>query len=219
MYFSASLTSTGFEKKKYSAFYHPTIMRSLSFFSISFTTLVLIAVFHFLIRSYVSYRFDLYLGIFITLLFFIHISPTVWIRIKQNRWVDMDILMIISVFSSVFLENWFSIALLVTIISLVSLVQACIYTKMQRLLKESYVSPQESYGTLFEGNIKCKVENIPVGSMIIIKSGETIPLDGIIVQGYASVYEGTMTGESLPAEKLVGSNVYAGTYVLKGQIV
>lgn len=55
--------------------------------------------------------------------------------------------------------------------------------------------------------------------MIIVKTGDVIPLDGFVVQGCADVDESSVTGQSVPQEKYNGSNVMAGTSVLKGTLV
>lgn len=55
------------------------------------------------------------------------------------------------------------------------------------------------------------VESVKVGDLLIVKPGESIPVDGTITKGNASINEATITGESLPVEKLIGSPVMAGT--------
>src|SRR3989338_4008002 len=55
--------------------------------------------------------------------------------------------------------------------------------------------------------IEIPIEEIEVGNVMIIKPGEKIPTDGIVVKGESSVDESMVTGESLPVEKLKGSNV------------
>ena len=55
------------------------------------------------------------------------------------------------------------------------------------------------------------VENIDAGSSVRVLPGETIPVDGVIVQGVTSVNEAVMTGESMPVDKRVGDEVCSGT--------
>ena len=55
------------------------------------------------------------------------------------------------------------------------------------------------------------VGEIAVGDGVMIKPGETIPVDGTVTEGATSVDQSVMTGESLPVDKAVGDEVYSGT--------
>ena len=59
--------------------------------------------------------------------------------------------------------------------------------------------------------IEIPVSEIMIGDIMIVKPGEKIPTDGIVVKGESSVDESMVTGESLPVEKLKGSNVIGAT--------
>ena len=55
------------------------------------------------------------------------------------------------------------------------------------------------------------VEDLIVGDLIIVKPGERIPVDGKVMEGYSSVDESMVTGESIPVEKTLGDLVISGT--------
>ncbi len=55
------------------------------------------------------------------------------------------------------------------------------------------------------------VEEVVVGDVVIVRPGEKIPVDGVIVQGYSSVDESMISGESIPVEKGEGSEVIGAT--------
>lgn len=55
------------------------------------------------------------------------------------------------------------------------------------------------------------IEDVQVGDVLLVKPGEKIPVDGIVLEGYSSVDESMLTGESLPVEKQAGSLVYGAT--------
>jgi Cu+-exporting ATPase len=55
------------------------------------------------------------------------------------------------------------------------------------------------------------IEEVQVGDTIIVKPGEKIPIDGTVTTGYSSVDEKLLTGESIPVEKTVGSDVIGAT--------
>ena len=63
------------------------------------------------------------------------------------------------------------------------------------------------------------IGDIQAGDNIIVRTGNVIPLDGKVVRGEATVNQSSMTGESLPVVKTVGSYVYAGTVAEEGECV
>jgi len=60
------------------------------------------------------------------------------------------------------------------------------------------------------------IESVKKGDILLVKPGETIPLDGLISSGSSSINQSTLTGESLPIDKLKGDKVFAGTQNLTG---
>ncbi|MEM7534214.1 MAG: hypothetical protein AAF639_18685, partial [Chloroflexota bacterium] len=66
--------------------------------------------------------------------------------------------------------------------------------------------------------IKIPFEALKSGDVVVIHTGETIPVDGIIYDGFANVNQRMLTGESQPVEKEPGQQVLAGTVVLAGTI-
>ncbi|MFO8037165.1 MAG: heavy metal translocating P-type ATPase [Anaerolineales bacterium] len=66
--------------------------------------------------------------------------------------------------------------------------------------------------------VEIPAEQVQVGDMVIVKPGEKIPVDGIVVEGHSSVDESMITGESLPVEKAVGDKVIGATLNKLGRI-
>ena len=60
---------------------------------------------------------------------------------------------------------------------------------------------------------------VKVGTLVKIKTGETIPIDGVLEDCKASIDQSTMTGEAYPVRKSSGDEVYAGTIVLDGTVL
>lgn len=62
------------------------------------------------------------------------------------------------------------------------------------------------------------VEEVEIGMVVVVKPGELIPMDGVVVAGGSSVDEAAITGESTPSDKVVKSNVFAGTLNIQGYL-
>jgi len=64
--------------------------------------------------------------------------------------------------------------------------------------------------------LQIPVEHVQLGDILIVKAGESIPVDGIVVEGNSSVDESALTGESIPAEKHIGDKVIGATVSKSG---
>lgn len=77
-----------------------------------------------------------------------------------------------------------------------------------------------SYVWILRDGIEIEIpfEQLEVGHVLVIGSGQMIPIDGVVIDGHASIDQHRLTGESQPVEKAVGDPVLAATVVLAGQI-
>lgn len=62
------------------------------------------------------------------------------------------------------------------------------------------------------------ISSIRAGEVVLVRTGEKIPVDGLVVDGQASVNQAPITGESIPQDKAAGSQVFAGTIVEAGAL-
>ena len=69
------------------------------------------------------------------------------------------------------------------------------------------LQPKEAIVLHGDEEIRIPIEEVEVGDIVLVKPGEKIPVDGRVVEGYSSVDESMLTGESLPVEKSEGSTV------------
>ena len=63
-----------------------------------------------------------------------------------------------------------------------------------------------------------RVEEVPVGSLVLVRPGDRVPLDGLVHKGSSSVDQSPITGESMPVPKGAGDFVYAGTFNADGAL-
>ena len=66
--------------------------------------------------------------------------------------------------------------------------------------------------------IEIPIEEVKVGDIIVVKPGETIAVDGVIVKGQTYIDESTITGEHIPVKKEIGSKVISGSINKNGAI-
>ena len=75
--------------------------------------------------------------------------------------------------------------------------------------------------TILRGNeeLHAPIQNLHIGDRCVVKPGDRIPTDGVVVEGASSVDNSLLTGESLPVELTLGSEVIAGSINKSGRIV
>lgn len=69
-----------------------------------------------------------------------------------------------------------------------------------------------------QGEMRVPVEDVKIGDVVIVRSGESIPVDGTVISGRASVDQSALTGESVPVEMEVGMAVAAATINTEGYL-
>lgn len=79
---------------------------------------------------------------------------------------------------------------------------------------------QPRFVWLFKDGVEIEVplEKIARGDLVVVHTGDAVPVDGHIIEGMAMIDQHALTGESTPAEKGVGDRVYASTILVAGKI-
>ena len=62
------------------------------------------------------------------------------------------------------------------------------------------------------------VEQVQVGDVLVVRTGTGVPVDGVVLEGSAALDESALTGESVPVDKAVGSELSAGTVAVSGYV-
>ena len=70
-----------------------------------------------------------------------------------------------------------------------------------------------------QGEVLVPLTRVHAGVEVVVRSGNMIPLDGMVLEGEAMVNQAALTGESMPVRKAAGATVYAGTVVEEGECV
>ena len=103
-------------------------------------------------------------------------------------------------------------AFLVVFISLGKYLEARAKGKTSEAIKRLMdMAPKTACVKRGKSIVELIVEEVQQGDIIIVRPGEKIPVDGVIIEGYSSIDESMLTGESMPVEKFANAKVYAGT--------
>ncbi len=73
--------------------------------------------------------------------------------------------------------------------------------------------------TADQGIIEKPIEEVKIDDLVVVESGERVAVDGIIVEGNASIDQSSLTGESEPVEKNIGEEVFSSTLNLSGSLL
>lgn len=105
-----------------------------------------------------------------------------------------------------------SSAMILTLITVGKMLEARSKGKTTDALKSLMKLAPKTAVVLRDGvEVTVLAENVLVGDIFLVKPGESIPVDGVVLEGESAVDESVLTGESNPNEKTVGSNVSAAT--------
>lgn len=133
--------------------------------------------------------------------------------------LDTNFLMVIAAIGAVAIGEWSEGATVVFLFSLGNALQAYTLDKTRASIRALMdLAPREALVRRNGQEIRLPVEEIGVGDVVIVKPGERIAMDGNVVSGLSTVNQAPITGESMPVEKQVGDQVYAGTVNEQGAL-
>ncbi|MEI8365865.1 MAG: cation-translocating P-type ATPase [Parachlamydiaceae bacterium] len=134
--------------------------------------------------------------------------------------VNIDILMTLAAFSSVFIGSGMEGALLLVLFALSGSMEDAVTAQAKGSLSSLHkLSPTIACVVQPDGTVIEKaVRDVPIGTQILIKAGQVIPMDGTVVSGTSSVNLVHLTGENFPVTKTVGDLVPTGGRNLDGAL-
>ena len=127
---------------------------------------------------------------------------------------DMNLLMLVAVTGAIAIGEWFEAGTVSFLFALALLLEKWSVGRARRAIGALMrLSPEVARVVDPEGGPSSErpVGEIAVGETIRIRPGDKVPLDGVVAEGESSIDQSAITGESLPATKTVGDEIYAGT--------
>ena len=138
-------------------------------------------------------------------------------RIKLN----MNALMSVAVTGACLIGYWPEAAMVMSLFSIAEELESQASNRARNAISRlGELAPDFAHVQMSDRTWKSvPVKNIRVGNLVRVDAGDRIPLDGVLNAGQSSVDQSSVTGESLPVEKLVGDQVFAGTLNTTGSFI
>lgn len=144
------------------------------------------------------------------------IAVSAWqaLRIKM---ISIDLLVVVAAVGALFIQNYWESAAVTFLFALGKALEKATLNRTRKALSDLVEAAPDTATVLRDGEPETvEIWELVPGDVVLVKNGEQVPVDGRVITGNGGVDEATITGESVPAEKSEGSEVYAGTWLRSG---
>ncbi len=139
------------------------------------------------------------------------------VQALRVRMVSIDLLVVVAAVGAMFIDNYWESAAVTFLFALGKALERATLNRTRRALSDLVDSAPETATVLRDGEPETvEVWELEPGDLVLVRNGEQVPVDGRVLSGNGGVDEATITGESVPAEKSEGSEVFAGTWLRSG---
>jgi len=142
----------------------------------------------------------------------------VWDKVQRLR-IDIDLLMLLGACLAAYIGSPFEGALLLFLFALAGAMESFSLRRTQAAIVALRDLAPKDATVLDDGEPRrVALRQVAVGTTVLVRPGEKIPLDGEVIAGSSSVDESAITGESVPRDRGVGATVFAGTQNIDGRL-
>jgi heavy metal translocating P-type ATPase len=136
-----------------------------------------------------------------------------------ERRMTMELSMTIALVAALAISEFFT-ALVITLFVLVAEILEGLNVSRGRRAIEGMLDTLPQRATVIRAGeaVEVAVSQLEVGAVLLIKPGTRLPVDGLVVGGHSFIDQSAITGESAPAEKIPGTQVFAGTINQSGAL-
>jgi len=134
--------------------------------------------------------------------------------------VSIDVLVTIAVIGAFVIKNFEESAIVTFLFLFGAFLEQRTLNKTRSAIKElTEMAPESALKMMDNGEFEeVEVDKVEVGDILLVKTGAKVPVDGKVLSGEGYINEASITGESVPVNKIKDSYVYAGTVLENGTI-
>lgn len=130
----------------------------------------------------------------------------------KEKDLDVDLLMVVAAIGAASIGYWMDGAILIFIFSLSGALEGYTMERTSKAIQSIMkLLPEEAVLLLGGTEKKVKVEDLKKGDIIVVRPGDRIAADGVIVDGYSAINQASITGEAIPVDKKKDDEVFSGT--------
>lgn len=130
----------------------------------------------------------------------------------RQRTIDVDLLMVLAALGAAVIGAPFEGAMLLFLFSLSNVLQGYAIDRTRKAIQSLMkLRPDKALVRRGGGTVLMPVADLVVGDILVVRPGESIALDAVIVEGSSAIDQASLTGESIPVSKSAGDPVFAGT--------
>ena len=159
---------------------------------------------------------------FYTVIVLLNIAPVIY-ELKETLLENpfsISILMFIASISAFLIGSHLEAGLVLWLYNLAEIIEEKTTDKVRDTVEKLMnTMPKKVIAKRGEKLVEIPVEECLIGDMVVVRKGEMIPVDGVIIEGETVVDEANLTGESIPVEKGRGSEVFSGSINLGNPIM
>jgi Zn2+/Cd2+-exporting ATPase len=136
------------------------------------------------------------------------------------RRLTMNLLMSVAAIGAMVIGQWPEAAVVIWLFGVAELIEALSLERARNAIRSLVeLAPETAHVKSSDGSVaEVPAGDITLGALVVIRPGERVPLDGVVVAGSSSVNQAPITGESVPVVKAVGDHVFAGTVNERGTL-
>ncbi|MBD8841348.1 heavy metal translocating P-type ATPase [Paenibacillus sp. CFBP 13594] len=130
----------------------------------------------------------------------------------KDRDLDVNLLMIAASLGAAAIGYWNEGAMLIFIFALSGALESYATERSHKDISSLLALKPETALRIEDGQMNLvAIDDLQPGDLLLVKPGELIPADGVVYRGSSFINQSSITGESLPVDKVAGDEVYAGT--------
>ena len=135
-----------------------------------------------------------------------------YVKTIETKALNVEFLMILAALAAFITKDYQEGAVLIFIFAFSGVLETYANTKSEKALTSLLeLSPKTAIKVVDNQEIEVNVDELNIGDTLVVKVGQYIPADGVIIKGAASINESAITGEFVPVNKKVDDVVFAGS--------